>query len=280
MKLQKEIDRLFVSQQNDWAQLKTSIEQLNNVKTKSLKWGNDVYVRIQYNPARMVSASAKTDKANIEKRPCFLCGDNRPKEQKGIPFLDKYIVLINPFPILDRHLTIPLHSHVPQRIGKKTGDMLRLAAELPDYAVFYNGPKCGASAPDHFHFQAGLKSPILMEGDNELRSCLEIESEDINEVIELFENTYHYLHSQQPQEEEPMFNLIAFTRESKFVLHIFPRKAHRPRQYFLEGSKGLMISPGALDMAGLIITVREEDFDKIRKEDIEDIFSQVSMPII
>ena len=245
-----------------------------------MQWNNELYVRIQFNPARMVSAGAKVDQKNIEKRPCFLCKENRPKQQEGIPFLDKYIVLINPFPILKQHLTIPLHSHVAQRIGKKMGDMLQLAAQLPDYVIFYNGPKCGASAPDHFHFQAGLKSPILMAGENELRSCLEIESRNIGEIIGLFEDTCHFLQSRQPQEEEPMFNLIAFTKHDKYVLHIFPRKAHRPRQYFLEGSKGLMVSPGALDMAGLVITVREEDFEKIDREEIEDIFSQVSMPII
>ena len=228
----------------------------------------------------MVSAAAKVDAASIEERPCFLCEKNRPDVQKGIEFLDKYIILANPFPILDNHLTIALHSHVPQRIRKKIGDILSLAEQLPDYIIFYNGPKCGASAPDHFHMQAGLKSDILMQGYNELRACLIIEGDTKEDVESDFEDVYHYLSKRQPDEDEPMMNIIAFVDQGKYVLHIFPRKAHRPGQYHDSGKRQLMISPGAIDMAGLIITVREEDFNKIRKEDIEDIYSQVSMSII
>ncbi|MDO5664300.1 MAG: DUF4922 domain-containing protein [Bacteroidia bacterium] len=280
MQLQQKIDQLFTQQQNDWEQLKVAVEQLNHVKVKEFNWGNELKIDVQFNSARIISASAKVDKSSIEKRPCFLCEENRPKVQSGISFLDKYIILVNPFPILPKHLTIPLHSHVPQRIRRKVGDMLTLAELLPDYIIFYNGPKCGASAPDHFHLQAGLKSPVLMTGENELRSCLIIESSSKQEVEDHFEDVYQYLHSRQPDEEEPLLNLIAFVENNKYMLHIFPRKAHRPKQFFEEGKRQLLISPGAIDMAGLIITAREEDFDKIKKEDIEDIYSQVSMSII
>lgn len=280
MNLQKEIEKLFAQQQQEWPQLGKSVEQLGNIQTKSYLWGDNISAKIQFNPARMVSTAAKIEKQEIEKRACFLCEANRPAEQNGIEFLDKYIILYNPFPILRNHLTIPLHSHVPQRIRKKIGDMLELARQLPDYIVFYNGPKCGASAPDHFHLQAGLKMPELLQGDNELRSCMVIESESKEECEELFENIYQYLHIHQPEEDEPMMNVIAFMQGNTYTLHVFPRKAHRPTQYAAQGSKQLLISPGALDMAGLIITVREEDFEKITKNDIEDIYSQVSLPLI
>lgn len=280
MDLQKEIQKLFLRQQEEWEQLRNSTEQLNHVKIKEFIWGNEVKVHVQFNPARMVSTGAKIDAKSIEKRVCFLCEENRPPVQKGIPFLDKYIILCNPFPILKNHLTIPLHSHVPQRIRKKIGEMLTLAEQLPDYIVFYNGPKCGASAPDHFHLQAGLKSPVLLQSDNELRSCLTIETGSKEEAEDNFENVYAYLHSHQPEEDEPMLNIIAYVENGKYVINIFPRKAHRPSQYTAEGSRKLLISPGALDMAGMMIVVREEDFDKITKNDIEDIFAQVSMPII
>lgn len=280
MQLQQEIDQLFIEQQRDWEQLRIAIEQLDHVKVKEFNWGSELKVNAQFNPARIQSVSAKVDKGSIEKRPCFLCGENRPKAQSGISFLDKYIILVNPFPILQKHLTIALHSHVPQRIRRKTGDMLTLAELLPEHIVFYNGPKCGASAPDHFHLQAGLKSPLLMVGENELRSCLVIESSSKQEVEDRFEDVYQYLHSRQPDEEEPLLNLIAFVENNNYVMHIFPRKAHRPKQFYEEGKRQLLVSPGAIDMAGLIITVREEDFNKIRKEDIEDIYSQVSMSII
>ncbi|MEA4905472.1 MAG: DUF4922 domain-containing protein [Petrimonas sp.] len=280
MQLQQEIDQLFIEQQRDWEQLRIAIEQLDYVKVKEFNWGSELKVNVQFNPARIQSVSAKVDKSSIEKRPCFLCSENRPKVQSGISFLDKYIILVNPFPILQKHLTIALHSHVPQRIRRKTGDMLTLAELLPEHIVFYNGPKCGASAPDHFHLQAGLKSPLLMAGENELRSCLVIESSSKQEVEDRFEDVYQYLHSRQPDEEEPLLNLIAFVENNNYVMHIFPRKAHRPKQFYEEGKRQLLVSPGAIDMAGLIITVREEDFNKIKKEDIEDIYSQVSMSII
>lgn len=280
MNLQLEIDRLIASQQRDWQLFDKAQHDLKNLRTRRLEWGRDLYVDIQFNPARIVSTGAKVDSKSIEQRPCFLCEKNRPEVQKGIPFLNKYIILANPYPILQHHLTIPMHSHVPQRIRHKIGDVLTLTESLPDYVVFYNGPKCGASAPDHFHFQAGLKSPILLQAENELRSCLSIESESKEEVEERFEDVYRFLHSKQQDEDEPMMNVIAFWENGKFILHIFPRKAHRPRQYHTEGKQQLLISPGALDMAGLIIASREEDFEKITQQDIEDIYNQVSMPII
>ncbi|MEA5130079.1 MAG: DUF4922 domain-containing protein [Proteiniphilum sp.] len=280
MDLQTKISHLFSVQQADWEQLRNGILQMDKLQEKEFTWGGDYRVRLQFNPARIISTAAAINQKAIEERPCFLCEVNRPAQQKGIPFMDKYIILCNPFPILSNHITIPLHSHVPQRIRKKMDDMLTLAEQLPDYLIFYNGPKCGASAPDHFHLQAGLKLPLLMQGDNELRSCLQIESEDKNEAQGLFEDVYQYLHHLQPEEVEPMMNVIAFTEDNKYKLHIFPRKAHRPGHYYEKGEKQLLISPGALDMAGLMICVREEDFEKISKHDIEDIYSQVSMPVI
>lgn len=280
MSLQKKIEYLLSSQRMEWELLDNNIKQLDNVEQRSLMWGNDIEVVLQYNPTRITSASAKVDKKSIRERPCFLCAENRPEIQKGVPFLDKYIILCNPYPILQNHLTIPLHSHVPQRIGKKMDDMLSLTEQLPAYIVFYNGPKCGASAPDHFHFQAGLKTDILLVGDNDLRSCLRIESETKEEAEELFYDVYSYLKTHQPDEDEPMMNIISFMENNKFVIHVFPRKLHRPWQYFAEGKNQLLISPGALDMSGMFITPRKEDFEKIGRHEIEDIYAQVSMAII
>lgn len=281
MNLQKSIEQLFLSQQRQWHQLDKSIQELANVRVKRFVWGNDAEVMVQFNPARIASASAKVDKKNIEKRPCFLCEANRPIEQQGIPFLEKYIILCNPFPILSNHLTIPLHSHVPQRIRNKITDMLTLAEQLPDYIVFYNGPQCGASAPDHFHLQAGLKMPHLLSGENTLRTCLIIAGDSKEELEECFEDVYHYLRDSQSDDNvEPMMNIVAFVENNRYHMHIYPRKAHRPHQYFAQGKAQLLVSPGALDMAGLVIVPREEDFNKITQQDIEDIYMQVSLPII
>lgn len=280
MDLQKKIKQLFLSQREAWKLLDDNCTQLSNVELRSLTWGDDTEVVLQYNPSRIVSASAKIDKKSIKERQCFLCAENRPNIQEGIPFLDKYIILCNPFPILQNHLTIPLHSHVPQLIGKKISDMLLLAEMLPDYIVLYNGAKCGASAPDHFHFQAGLKTKTLLNSENSLRSCLRIEGESKEDAEEQFYYVLDYLKTHQPDEDEPMMNIISFMENGKYVIHVFPRRSHRPWQFSSKGKDQLLVSPGAIDMAGVIITPRKEDFDKIDKHDVEDIYTQVSMAII
>ena len=280
MNLQEKINQLFSSQREVWKLLDDNCAQLSTVKQRRLAWGNDAEVELQYNPSRFISASAKVDKKSIEERACFLCADNRPDKQEGIPFLDKYIILCNPYPILENHITIQLHSHVPQLIGKKISDMLLLAEMLPDYIVLYNGAKCGASAPDHFHFQAGLKTKTLLSSENSLRSCLRIEAESKEDAEEQFYYVFDYLKTQQPDAEEPMMNIISFMENGAYIIHIFPRKMHRPWQFSAEGKAQLVVSPGAIDMAGIIITPREEDFDKIDKYDIEDIYTQVSLAII
>lgn len=280
MNLQKKIHHLFSTQREAWKLLDDNCTRMNNIELKLLVWGSDAEVVLQYNPSRVISSSAKVDKKSIEERKCFLCAENRPSMQQGIPFMDKYIILCNPFPILQNHLTIPLHSHVPQLIGKKIHDMLSLVELLPDYIVFYNGAKCGASAPDHFHFQAGLKTKILLSSENSLRSCLRIESETKEDAEEQFYYVFDYLKTHQPNEEEPMMNIISFMENSKYIIHIFPRKLHRPWQFSAKGKAQVLVSPGAVDMAGMVITPRKEDFDKIDKNDIEDIYSQVSIAII
>lgn len=280
MKLQQQIDSLFSSQRGSWQELDVSIRGMQNIQSRIVKWGDEIEVEIQYNPERIISVSSKVDSHSIDIRPCFLCANNRPAVQEGIDFLNRYIILTNPFPILNNHLTIALHSHVPQLIGKKITDMLTLAESLPDYVIFYNGPNAGASAPDHFHFQAGLKHPVLMAGDNELRSCLTIQESDKNEAINLFYHVTHFLKSFEPNAIEPMMNIIAFYENDNYNIHVYPRKKHRPRQYFLTGEKQILISPGAVDIAGLIITPRLNDFENIKKEDIEDIYLQVSRQII
>lgn len=280
MELQKKIEQLFSTQREEWTLLDNNCSEMENIQLKHLSWGNDAEVVLQYNPSRITSAAAKVDKKSIEQRKCFLCANNRPNEQQGISFLDKYMILCNPYPILQNHLTIPLHTHVPQLIGKKMIDMLSLTELLPNYIVFYNGPKCGASAPDHFHFQAGLKTDILMSHENPLRSCLRIESETKEDADEQFYDVYNYLKTHQPNEDEPMMNIISFMENENYIIHIFPRKLHRPWQYSAKGNAQLLVSPGAIDMAGMLITPRKEDFDKIDRNDIEDIYAQVSMAII
>lgn len=143
----------ITAQRAEWPLAARNFDALDGVEVRSIAMpGMDI--KVQFNPARIVSSGAKVDARSLAERPCFLCGKNRPAEQRGIDWRG-YTVLVNPFPIFPRHLTIPAVGHTPQRIQGRVADMLALAAELPGYTVFYNGPRCGASAPDHMHFQAG-----------------------------------------------------------------------------------------------------------------------------
>jgi ATP adenylyltransferase (5'',5''''''-P-1,P-4-tetraphosphate phosphorylase II) len=205
-----QVQNLLQEQMNAWELARNNYEALSQVRVKELNF-NKFKIKVQFNPARIVSSSAKVDSKSIQERKCFLCEQNRPVEQKGIPFGDNYVVLVNPFPIFPKHLTIPACEHVDQLIFNRFGDMLDLAYNLDEFTIFYNGPKCGASAPDHVHFQAGSKGflPIEKEWkmfadsevleyqsaklfllDSYLRGTLVIESESKDSAVKLFEKIY------------------------------------------------------------------------------------------
>ncbi|MCK5371279.1 MAG: DUF4922 domain-containing protein, partial [Cyclobacteriaceae bacterium] len=156
MNISQQARQLIMDQQKDWELARKNYAGLKNVKVRTLPFdGFDMLV--QFNPERIRSSAAKVDTKSIKERPCFLCRHNLPKKQVGLPVLDNYLILVNPFPIFPEHLTIPHLNHIDQRIEDKFVEMLEIAKALEDFTVFYNGPKCGASAPDHFHFQAGIK---------------------------------------------------------------------------------------------------------------------------
>ena len=162
MDTKQKIERLLTDQLSAWELAGNNYAALARIKVKDLNV-NGMHYKVQFNPARIVSSAAKVDAQSIQERKCFLCPANLPAMQRGIPFKDNYQILINPFPIFPKHLTVPALEHVDQRIKKRFGDMLDLAAIAEDYIVFYNGPKCGASAPDHAHFQAGNKGFLPLE---------------------------------------------------------------------------------------------------------------------
>lgn len=292
------IDAFIQSQLNDWEMAAVNYNDLKSVRTKTLQFeGFDIIV--QFNSKRIISSAAKVDTKSIEARPCFLCSQNRPKQQKGIPFNHKYLVLVNPFPIFPKHLTIPIEEHTDQLIAGHFIDMLDLAAALPEFVVFYNGPKCGASAPDHFHFQAGSKQFLPIEKDfhtalirdkllhlngvniyswrKYLRQTITLQGKDKSSVSGLFDQIYQQLKELQPQETEPMMNILAYVENEEWIVHIFPRILHRPKQYFETGDKQILLSPASVDLGGVFITPREEDFNKITAADVSDILSQVCM---
>ena len=296
MEFSKKARELIREQIGEWDLAAKNYASLKKVKVKAFDYG-DYHIDIQFNPERIISSAAKVDTKSIEARPCFLCEKNLPAQQRGLYFKNEYIVLVNPFPIFPEHLTIPHISHTDQRISGNFGSMLELAAELDDFVLFYNGPKCGASAPDHLHFQAGIKGFLPIETDflnnkcckeirrigsvtishwpDYQRGIISLKSKDRDNLIECFNQIYSKLQISQPDEVEPMLNILAIFKQGEWIIHIFPRTLHRPTQYFETGERQFILSPASVDMGGVLITPREEDFTKISKEDIRDIFNQV-----
>ena len=303
MSINTQIRTLFQDQTTNWAQAKESYSNLAGVRTKSFSFG-DFEINVQFNPARIVSSGAKVDAKTIAERKCFLCAANRPAEQRALEF-GNYEILVNPFPIFPEHFTIPHKEHINQQIKPYFADMLELARALDDYLIFYNGPRCGASAPDHLHFQAGTKdflplvndykrlknthAQLLVESEtfqlfgfnNYLRTVYCIESTDIESAGDSFEKLYRYFTSPptpllEERGAEPMMNIVCTFEADKWYTFVLPRKAFRPWQYTAEGDQQLLVSPATVEMCGIFITPVESHFERIAKEDVESILEQVS----
>ena len=273
-RMQVAINQLFDEQLANWELARNNYRALERVKTKTLFVDGREY-KVQFNPARIVSSAAKVDAQSIRERKCFLCAENRPPEQNGIPFKGRYTVLVNPYPIFPRHLTIPAIEHTPQQIAPYFEDMLDLAQQLNEYVIFYNGPKCGASAPDHFHFQAGNKGFLPIEKDRNRYNMICIESDKKEELLNRFQQIYNNL-PQQPDDTEPMINMLVWYEAAKWIVCLFPRKKHRPSCYSATGEANLLISPAAVDLGGVFITPLEKDFEKITAENIGEILYEIS----
>ena len=279
------ISRFFNRQMEKWADARHRFRDLKHVETHQLS----DQLKVQWNPARIVSTGAKIDKKTLGDRPCFLCDKNRPKEQISKQIDERFLLLVNPFPILPIHFTIPARKHQPQSIYKNYGEMHRFLSLHSELMVFYNGPKCGASAPDHLHFQAGTSGilPLQANWQRLSRNLTDIISLNDDEKIALIhdfvvpafviisksedsdEALFQRLYKSMPvrgDETEPMMNIIAWRKGDEYISVVIPREKHRPEAYFAEGDAQMMVSPGALDMSGLIITPCEEDFRKLTEE--------------
>ena len=289
---------LFDQQLSEWPLARDNYYLLENVRVRSVPFG-DFDIDIQYNPGRLTSSAARVDTRSVEARPCFLCEKNRPSEQIGIPFSEEYIILVNPFPIFRRHLTIVSVRHSPQRIKVNFGAMLRLSEALPEYVLFYNGPECGASAPDHQHFQAGnrgflplekeysnqvLREKVAVAGTTELwlwrgydRGLMTLRGTDNGALETAFKNFYDRFSDTQPGRPEPMLNILSCYYEGVWTIHIIPRRIHRPECYFRDGDERILLSPASVDIGGVFITPREEDFNKITANDIKAILEEVCL---
>lgn len=292
--------RLFEIQKSQWQMLAAGYESLKTVKSKSFQF-DGFKIKAQFNAGRITSTSAKVDPKSISERKCFLCTENLPEEQKGILYHNNYILLCNPFPIFPAHFTITHKVHQPQRIVDTFTDMLDLSKDISKYySVIYNGPRCGASAPDHLHFQAGNKffMPIddefnqikneygkeIFEDDNlsfytiddGIRKFISIESLDKKLLVNTFNKFYKTYSVLMNENQEPMINLVSFYEEEYgWRVIVFLRAKHRPAVFFAEGDEKMLVSPAAIDLGGVCVFPREEDFNRITKEQIAEIFKEV-----
>ena len=290
-------EEFFLRQLALWPMAAANFAALEGVEVREFPRVGLLDMKVQFNPARRVSSAAKVDAASLTARKCFLCGENRPAEQISEPWGD-YEILINPFPIFPRHLTVPAKAHTPQRILGRIEDMCRLALKLRGMTVFYNGPRCGASAPDHMHFQAGNSGflPLPAYLDSHLEPIQPGEAARIwtpeglpmgvvvidgykpGDIAEIFALVYKALPVPEG-EEEPMMNILCYAPEGLpdgyLRLVLIPRRKHRPAFYGTEGDDCWLISPASVDMGGVFITPREEDFSRISADTLRQILDEV-----
>ncbi len=292
-----ELDTFFEEQTTKWELAAQNHEKLKEVELNSFSF-HDFQVYVQHNPARILSTTAKTSTAPVYGEHCPLCEKYRNEQQKAIVYQNKYDIMVNPYPILEKHFTIAEKEHLKQGLKARLGDILALAHDLGGYTIIYNGPGAGASIPDHMHFQAVPqdilpvereikqveKEELFNEDSNRLyslkdylRTCLVLESSSADWLIYFVEKKlWKEYASVMEFEGEWMLNAICFFKEGSWTLIFFPRKAHRPSQFFL-GEGKILISPGTIDMSGMFITPRREDYNKMNKELIEEIYTQITL---
>jgi hypothetical protein len=279
-----EVEELFTRQLRAWPQLAKGIEGLAQAKTRSvhIDWF-DVFIR--HIPHRIASTTASVDRESVAKRPCFLCAGNLPSEEEGLQFDDDFSIYCNPFPIVDRHLTIAHRDHRLQRIANQFGSMLDLAAALEGYFIVYNGAECGASAPDHMHFQAGSRVLFPIEKDtagltgvtvpNYRRNVFLFRGRGRSALIDLMDRAIDLLAEATNKRTEPMVNIAVFHDRGEWVTYLFPRGKHRP-EVFHTGE--LTVSPASIDLSGIFVVPRAQDFERITGDAIAAIFREVTLP--
>lgn len=291
-----DISTFIDKQLAQWPEVQNRYNDLTRVRTKTLVV-NGINVEVQFNPAREQFSLAKTDAVSVKNRACFLCYANRPKEQIALTW-QTYNILVNPYPILPKHLTIASKKHLLQSIPGKIMDMLQLAKMLNGFTLLYNGPQSGASAPDHFHFQAIASGHIPMEkvidqwirtpstsilGKVAIREKISfsgihvlLSGHDSKEINEIFAKIFQAMVDEPGVVGEPKMNILCLFSKNLWHLLLIPRVKHRPDCFYAGGDAQMLISPGAIDMAGVMVTLRESDFERITSTDIEQIYKEVA----
>jgi hypothetical protein len=291
----EEARALLARQREAWPTLRAGCEALERAAVKGFGIG-DLRFKAQYNPARVGSSAARTDSVSVGQRPCFLCPARLAPQQEALPMGTDYLLLCNPYPIFPEHFTIASRRHLPQRILDSFADFLQMAQRLSGLTLFYNGPQCGASAPDHLHFQAVTRGYMPVDSETEgrqgapllketygivcrlsdyLRNGFVIEAQTAEGAEALFVRVLNVL-PLAANEPEPRMNVFCRYEEGRWLTTLIPRLAHRPRQYYAEGEERLLVSPGAADMGGVFVTVLEKDFDRMTPDLARDIYRQTA----
>jgi hypothetical protein len=293
------LQQLLRDQKRSWRELAEGYDTLAKTRTRIIECDGSSVI-LQFNPGRIKSTSAQIDAESIQSRKCFLCIENLPDEQRGILYQDNFLILCNPAPIFDRHFTIAHTNHLRQSLEAFPEIFLDLALELsPSFTVFYNGPKCGASAPDHMHFQAcpanvlpietlvsdETKRVLRVNEDSvsvwTLSSCgreiILIESGDKNRLVSAISRLLEAMRKTFAVTDEPMVNVLCSYASGTWRLIVFPRSKHRPKVYDLTAKDQVLISPAAVDLGGLIVTPLEKDFVSVDAKLVEEIFTEVSL---
>lgn len=290
---------LLNQQKKTWRRLEEAYAALDFVLARDLNC-DGFSIKLQFNPGRIFSSAANLDPEFLEKRSCFLCVNNLPEEQLGILYEHEFMILCNPAPIFPQHYTIASVRHEPQSIEGYLAIFLSLARDFgPRFHVLYNGSRCGASAPDHLHFQAFPTGTLPIE--NEIRDdrkrilvkCHEgvllYRAQGLGRSVVALEGNNQKLVTSFLAEiivaaknvlgvsDEPMMNLFCTYHEGTWRVMIFPRRKHRPDVYFRTDAEKLLISPGAIDMGGIVITPFEKDFMRLDVSLMENIFREVSL---
>ena len=279
-----EVEALFERQVRAWPQLAKGIQGLARATTRSIRidWF-EAFVR--HIPHRVGSTTAAVDRASIAKRPCFLCPENLPAEEEGLKFNEDFTIYCNPFPIVELHVTIAHREHGLQRIQNQIGNMLDIAAALPGYFIIYNGPECGASAPDHMHFQAGSRRLFPIEKETAgltgivvpryARNVFLFRGRERSALIDRMDRAIELLAETTGKRAEPMVNIAVFKERAEWVTYLFPRGKHRPGVFY---TGELTVSPASIDLCGIFVVPLAHDFERITSDLIAAIFREITIP--
>lgn len=293
-----QVNAFIAQQQQTWPQLREATTGLQQVEYRrfTIK-GTEVLA--QFNPKRLVSTAAKVDVASIQARPCFLCADNLPAEERGLAFGEDLVLLCNPFPVLPKHLVIAARQHTSQAIAATFGSLLDVTRALgQDFFTLYNGPKCGASAPDHLHFQAAEAEQLplwreLARGPlDSWSSIADVEAftlidsrlnllgaggSDRAALLVWFEQALAALAAVTANSEEPLLNLLATFKGGRWCVLLLPRQRHRPACYDAPGDARLTISPAAIDLGGVVVVPQPQHFARLTAGSLEQIYAEVTL---